>query len=327
MENVQLSIEESERFSHAGRSAPYPADWDKVHDVTNGFVLIGHGDARDNCGEVYARVYCPDCGKYESYITQSCKRAVCPECYEKWLVRTKIRTRERLYAGIKLMKEQTGKYVKFTHTIWSPPVELRELGYEDLKKEFHKVRKFAGSVAGVVVFHPYRFRNDDGQEVAWKHCSLNPKAESPVVKAHVVYEPHFHTITTGFLMRADLFYEKTKWIYKNKGVIRNFDGLGGTIYYMLSHSAIVEVEDEKRGMTRSKYQAVMWFGKLSTNQFSCIESSTLDESVKCPECGGSLLREYLKETESRPKGDWVLHTIKVTERHFRFKEGVLDSLA
>lgn len=275
--------------------------------------LPGEGYAHPSCGDVRARAWCPTCGTWKHDLLEKCYRAECPVCRTNWIARETKEATERIYQGYYMLKE-LDRGVRLHHVVWSVPKDEYGCSYEDLRKRFHYRKRVAGSKAGLVVFHPYRFRSvDAGQAVAWKHCSLNPDAESPVIDSYASYEPHFHTLSVGFLITSQEFFERFGWTYKklhhSKPIFKRND-MTGVIWYALSHAGI-----------HSKYHALSWYGKFSNNQMVVTKVETEYVEMKCDDCGSLLELVY---TNPRPvedrmldwREDWI---IKITKKHWKFK--------
>lgn len=274
------------------------------------WTLPSDGEAYLSCGEVTAKIYCPTCGDYKFELTRSCYRASCPTCYKKWLSRESNVATERVFEGLYLLRNQSKKHL-LHHVVWSVPPSEYHLSYQDQRKRFHYRRKIAGSIAGLVIYHPWRFRaTSDGRMIAWKHCSLNPDAEAPVVDSYAVYQPHFHTLSVGYLMPSDQFAERFGWIYKKlhyKVPIWTARDMKGIIWYQLSHAGI-----------NPKFHALSWYGRFSNNQFVLEETSVSYQDMKCPDCG-SVLEHHVfhwRRGVWAKSEDWVL---KITKRHYKFK--------
>lgn len=285
--------------------------------------LPANGEKYDDCGQVRCKVFCPTCKEWQHELLEHCYRADCPVCYKQWIARESGEATDRLYSGFYMLRE-LDRGVQLHHVVWSVPKDEYEYSYEDLRKRFHYRRRVAGSIAGLVIFHPYRFRSvKSGCAVAWKHCSLNPVAESPVVESYASYEPHFHTLSTGFLMASSAFYERFGWTYKklhHKKPIFKKNDMRGVIWYALSHAGLGFLDGER------VYHALSWYGKFSNNQMVCIRTEVEYIDMLCDHCETQLVLVHSRKVvqddvdrshiEENFKELWVK---KVTKRHYRFK--------
>ena len=272
--------------------------------------LPGHGEAYADCGKVNEKHYCPTCGEYKHELRKSCNRASCPTCYRNWLSRETRSATTRVHQGLYLLRELSTKHL-LHHVVWSVPPSEYHLSFQEQRKRFHYRRKVAGSIAGLMIYHPYRFRAvSDGRIVAWKHCSLNLEAEAPVVDSYAVYAPHFHTLSVGYLMDSDKFEKRFGWVYKklhHERPIWSKVDMRGVIWYQLSHAGI-----------NPKFQALTWYGKFSTNQLVVLETTVIYETVTCPDCGDILQRCLFNWRHQ----EWVMVedvTLKITKKHYIFK--------
>lgn len=276
------------------------------------WILPSYGESKNTCGEVSAKIFCPSCGEYKHELRRRCFRAACPVCYKSWLAReTKVAT-ERLFQAFYLLRKESKKHL-LHHVVWSVPPDEYHLSYEEQRKRFHYRRKVAGSIAGLVIYHPWRFRaKDDHRMIAWKHCSLNPDAESPVVDAYAVYEPHFHTLSVGYLMPSNEFANRFGWIYKKLHFatpVWTARDMRGIIWYQLSHAGI-----------SPKFHTLSWFGKFSNNQLIVVKEEIQYKDMECPDCGCILEKQVFSHLQMKyvKISDWVL---KITKRHYKFKAG------
>lgn len=288
----QHSLIESENW--------YSEDWQ----------LPARGEEHLTCEEVTAKVYCPGCGTYKHELTRSCYRAECPVCYKKWIARETKVASERVFQGLYQLRDISKKYL-LHHVVWSVPPSEYHLSYQEQRKRFHYRRKVAGSIAGLMIYHPWRFRAvSDGREVGWRHCSLNPDAKSSVIESYALYSPHFHTLSVGYLMNAVEFEKRFGWVYvklHQEVPIWSHKDMKGVIWYQLSHAGI-----------SSKFHALSWYGKLSNNQFVLVSTSYQYLDMKCPDCGAQLEYHLCRMGIWSKSEDWVT---KITKRHYKFKDG------
>jgi len=319
--NGKVLVEPEAIESVAPDTALYPATTSKVRygqhslvDSENSYFerwdLPSYGIANLGCGDVTAKAYCPTCREYKFEFRRSCYRASCPVCYKKWIARETNSATERVFEGLYLLRRESKKHL-LHHVVWSVPPSEYHLSYQEQRKRFHYRRKVAGSIAGLVVYHPYRFRAlSDGRHVSWKHCSLNPDVEGPGVDSYAVYQPHFHTLSVGYLMNSDKFAERFGWVYKKLHYsvpIWSAKDMRGVIWYLLSHAGI-----------NLKFHALSWYGRFSNNQMVIERTSVSYIDMKCPDCETQLwyCAFSFRQREWVKLEDW---TIRITKKHYRFK--------
>lgn len=259
------------------------------------------GSSRADCGEIIYAVTCED--KHTPVIHGiHCYRPECPECYEYWANREGKSATERIEVVEKLYAEAGKRIGKPKHVIFSPPqdwaIEMMETldGFKKLRSKCNKITKDAGFLGGCLIFHSHR----------QKHADTGSNCDSENCQKEHIWElsPHFHSIGYGFLEKSDTFYEKTEWIYKNKGVRKT---VFGTIKYLLTHCGLCYVNDAR------KTRATTWYGILGCNQLMIVSTEVLKEPQYCDTCGGHLIKwfvagddehlipaeEYLKKTRIR----------------------------
>ncbi len=169
--------------------------------------------------------------------TEICHRATCPVCSKHWQTRLTRRATKRLIDGIDMIRHYPKHYV-FSKRFGST-------SFEDMKKDLYSFLKRLDIQGALVVFHPFRFRDSQGEPVSYKQWK-----EAPDV-FHRIYSPHFHTLLFGMLPEDySKTFDRTGWVTVPLGK-RARDQIGGTVDYLLSHSG-----------TQTGYQALTWTGAL-----------------------------------------------------------------
>lgn len=249
-------------------------------------VLPGHGDRPENCGQEQV-FFCRSCG--HTWVGSSqCNSRECPECWKNWLAKEGEESATRLwvlsrkvYLGKSLGRYRAGRIV---HCMIS--LRARGLSYTKLRAKVERIAMKHGISGGLVVFHPFRSDDDDGQY----------RFDGTV---------HFHVVG---LAKGDVLWPKKgelmdDYIFKQiqdpssrggkptyRG-IRKFDELLRLIRYQLSHCGLVK-----------GHHAVAWFGCLTYNlkvfgvSFNSKERFAIDypdvveylsryRGKPCPKCG------------------------------------------
>lgn len=144
----------------------------------------------------------------------NCHRPGCEVCGDSWAWRSADRVVE--YAmGCRAAYAQEGyEFAFYDHVVFSVPQDQYQyyidmikstVTYPKLRVEMRKITKFAGVTAAAEWFHPFRFKHADGS-----NCEI---ADCPE-KHYTQWGPHWHMISTGYLMNSDELYKKTGWVYK-----------------------------------------------------------------------------------------------------------------
>lgn len=273
-------------------------------------VLVSHGEEKDRCGEVRAKLFCETTGKFLHDLRGHCDRGVCPVCWQHWCERETKAASEKVMVGLRLLKRENSRY-RANHVVFSVPPEDYHLSTKQLRSRLNYRMKKAGVVASCVGFHPFRIRGIyTKKKVTWRHCSLNRNAESPVVASEVYYSPHFHVVAVGYLMSVIEFYEKYRWRYYkvNKTALNTLGKIRRVLWYVLSHAGIVEGQ-----------HVITWTGRWSNNQMLVTHIERELVYPKCPCCGGGIIIEH-QEVFDRWLNSRELYSIMITRRHYRFKE-------
>jgi len=302
--------------------APIRAEYHELQQLSNvvwdGFHLPGYGMWLiwpNECGTVKFLTVGSVCQNV-GYKLHHCDNKECPRCSNVWATKRARAATQRLEAAYSLM---WNKY-RPSHRVLSVPEELYGLPYYDWKDRVHGkkrlkvmrglksranaiLRKYArGFYGGAIVFHPWRFRDNQGREVQWKHCSINPRAEEPVVESFATYSPHFHYIGYGWI--APELYDHTGWVHADLGRRPTYADTQQTIYYLLTHAGVDK-----------KHQAVRWLGRLGTNQLLRSNPRRMKLPVMC-ECGNPECVVQTFDFWGWYAGDL---SILVTKYHYRFK--------
>jgi|APSaa5957512535_1039671.scaffolds.fasta_scaffold07025_3 hypothetical protein len=232
-----------------------------------GFALPAQGQSKPYCMK-WVSWGCdntkqhPNGKHYAEHENKTCKVANCPKCFESWINRQANRSTRRF------SKYLEDKDFNFRHIILSPPQDqAKEMAYPQLKKWLSHALKVANIKTCAVVFHPFRFQDQ--------------KKSMPYVS------PHFHLLVYGKITNTTKFYNKTQWLIKNKGDMKNEIDIFNCVRYMLSHAGI-----------RERTHAVRYLGDISYRKLK-VEKEPFEHN--CPHCNLPLNIFYIKKsTKSRP---------------------------
>ena len=283
----------------------YPAycDFHSLDEPLNlliSWALPGFGEAYDSCGKTKVLDLCSwDTKHVPRKVLFNCLTPSCPVCYEGW-------TNDlAMSATLKLLCVEASAGISgLRHHLLSPPQDraidmmhtLR--GMRKLWKWHHEAAKALGLIGGASIFHPWRWKHDDGSD-----CERISECK----QHHVQIEaPHFHALAWGTTKPSNEFFEATGWVHKNLGLRKT---VWGTLKYQLTHCGLAMGSDGS-----VKVQTVHYFGVAA----NCKLEKTLvkDEKVfkSCSVCGAD--RHKFKETDD---GLQDLGPIMIHNRTYRYR--------
>jgi len=229
----------------------------------DGWHLPGQEPKKSDCG-LWSYMGClnkdrhPNGEIFLKPFQKSCFRADCEKCCFKWLGRSASKATKR----IELYEKQSKKTSK--HIIISVPKWHWYKPKKELAKNVYNVLKKVHAVAGLVVFHPFRYNKIDQ---IW------------------YYSPHFHCLGFGWIENTKELFFESGYIVKNLG---KRDSVFGTIYYQLGHAGI-----------KKHNHTLVYFGECSYSKMHVDESN--EESRKCPYCKEFLTElDYVVSCELKP---------------------------
>ena len=133
--------------------------WSKIN--FDGYGLPGQGRAKDYCKK-WVSYGCnnikqhPHKQHYAEHTLKSCKTNNCPLCFVDWINRQANRSTRRF------VKFTENKQFNFRHIVLSPLQEqAKKQDYDSLKKWLNRILKIANIKTSAVVFHPFRFYDDE----------------------------------------------------------------------------------------------------------------------------------------------------------------------
>jgi len=280
--------------------------------------LPSQGFEYQACGTVEAKSWCPDCKTFKHDLLYCCNRSECPVCSSTWASKAGARIAERMWKYHVLLFRSGVWATRLSHVTFSPP-EDQWSDYRTMRARAYEVMEKAGVRGGCVIFHPYRFRDSNGESVAWKHCSLNPAAVYPIIQAEAIYSPHFHGLTAGFLMNSDRFEKLTGWVYVKHGDLDTREDIFQCARYLVSHMGLSEKRWFRKRLKSGKriwvqvplFQSITYIGECSYSQLIIVNEERRLEAVTCPDCGACLELHYQKsvDVDGRPveglKVPWI----------------------
>lgn len=267
-----------------------------------------------HCGTVRYAIRCSEGGEAHHSETRKnhCDSKDCPVCYPTWARRQGKRAAERVFAGFcDDIPRWSGNPSNLYHVTFSAPESWYHLPYREQVRRLVKVAKSAGLRGYGYVHHPARFMDlNTGDEVPWKHCSMNRYAQEPIVDSVPVPGTHIHAVGWGWLRPADEVFDETGVVYKKirAGQVLSEKEVAYIFTYALTHTAVLE-----------NSHAVRYGGVISYNKYQVDYVEVTHELKLCPVCDAYLER-YHEATDT-----WVPYSIQVTRRHFKYKHRVIDS--
>ncbi|MHA2069883.1 MAG: hypothetical protein ACXABY_36425 [Candidatus Thorarchaeota archaeon] len=276
-------------------------------DIMSDWDLAGQGEPHHDCGKIYSAAWCDD-HKEETtkYFKKSCGRAECPTCNIEWAKREAVKITRRMMGYKRLLQKKKKRYAILSHASFSAPPSEYGKSYRELRRQLYDHMKEAGVKGANVIFHPFRFKDEKGERVDWKHNSLNPEAIEPIIEAKAVYSPHWHVVYTGKLMKSDALEERTGWVYRKFGILDKKADVQRCVQYQLTHMGLSEyewrkkvVEREIRWTKKRTTQSITYMGECSYSNM--VKDGLPDESeepVMCPVkgCGKQMSQHWYIET-------------------------------
>jgi len=289
-------------------------------------------DSVIQCGTVTRWVSCPG-GHVRHPLKSVCENIDCEDGHTKWMGKASHRISERLrgvreyllssdHALTAAGADLRARSNLLRHVVVSPPegLLLPDISLEDAFKAFKKIReRFAlwDGGYGMVVFHPYRLRDElkDRLKLILGNRASQPEhyskgglweliRQDPLHLGswyqYVVWSPHFHVIGAGRpLVKSTVFASQSGWIYKNlgarkleitinpkSGIIEDQLTLG--IRYLLSHAAVERAEWKFKNTYRFFGYASGKRSRLKKNRDGKVMYELIESDLRCPECGDLL---------------------------------------
>lgn len=291
----------------------YPAYWQSTAIKTDKLFhyLTGQGVQKNNCGfiktfdnEKMKILMCSSLScRHVRVFKNHCDNPECPECFPNWVQREANSAYQRMNEA-KKEYDKVGIHLRYPrHLIFSPEQSSAKIlmesveGYDKLKKEHIKTLKYADVRGGCFVFHPFRIKKSMAQELRKKGYGIGKSGHGSLWRgihdnalglsskeAYCVKSPHFHNMGFGFLKKSDIVYEKTGWVYKNKGVRITEREIKGTLKYFLNHAGLQKVE----GAQKRRGHVMVWYGLLAYNKIKKDGKKEVREKVLCPLCNSEM---------------------------------------
>ncbi len=241
-------LESKSNFRYYLDYARFSAEWKNIE--FEGWRLPAQGQFKEYCRK-WNFLGCGNKNKhphkkhYSEHQLYECKTSNCPKCIESWINRQANRGTQR---WTKFKKENKGTVLR--SVILSPPPESYNQSYSQLKTWLKSVLKIANIKTCSIVFHPFRF--------------YDKKKTKPY------YSPHFHLITSNYLTNTTEFYNKTRWLIKNKGDLETEIDVFNNLRYVFSHCGV-----------KTRTHSIRWLGNVSYRKLKVEKKENMS---KCPYC-------------------------------------------
>lgn len=295
----------------------------------------------DYCGIIMRGAACSqDPSHWSRAHPVNCNRLSCPVCWSGKVRKTARQVTDRFRGflealgnlpvtldmeperaeALKLLKRRAGRPLHVMYSMppgtYSPDTPL-----DRLWKDGIEAIKASGLLAGYIVFHPARLREE--VKKAFRQLNHSLKASGEATKPfweHVhadalglgdmhqysYWSPHFHAVGVGYLVNAKDYNQATGWIYKNKrpGGIplsvrwnekenRFEDDIYTLFSYLMTHAAYVQGK-----------RATRTFGYLNPKHVKKVGDQFVKHyhAANCPVCGSPVVRYWYKDDQpDRPE--------------------------
>lgn len=254
-QDIIAAIERPKKGDDSNLSPDAPGGWLPQLD------LPGFGSEREDCGDEIPH-FCECCG-HSFDVGRTCAQSMCPRCGPAWVLKRAGTSREngeatpgyvgKLIATAKMMSAARDEAVFTHHVTFNPPPDDWFLEAEDpLQRTFDVINEILTlmDAEGVVVYHPYRGDNEDGDDRGeWKKRIFSGREWDGDVRDELRPSGHFHAIVASpFIPGGDVtrkVEEQTGWVIdrvaKRDGSGRSLDGPGDVaraVTYALSHTGV-----------------------------------------------------------------------------------------
>jgi hypothetical protein len=255
----------------------------------------GKTPTTETCGKVRAKVICSEEYTHDYYYKhERCNNPDCPTCYSKFAHKLAGRVVQRVRGYMSVYPEDTVSHV----VVW-PQVTT---GYRTMMEAFADARRMLarmGSRMSTVWYHPYRIR-DKIKEGLRRYRRANhldagvgfwQMAHDDVLNlggldAYAVYGPHFHALSTGYLMNVSDYSKLGLGGYKKVRNVSSGYDLERLAYYLSTHTC-----------WELKHQAVRYYGKISTSKLAKGYPRETIEDVVCKVCGKRMVEYYCDDAD------------------------------
>jgi len=250
----------------------------------------------ETCGKVRAKVICQEEYNHDYYYKhERCNEPDCPICYSKFAHKLADRVVARVLGYTTVYPKDA-----IDHVVLWPHVLT---GYRNLQEAYvdaHRMLSKMGSVSSVVWYHPYRIRGEIKKRLRRYRNKHNlPQSVGFWVMAHddvlnlgagmepyVEYGPHFHALSTGYLMDAGDYSTLGLGGYKKVRRIVDLYELERVSYYLSTHAC-----------WEHGRQSVRYYGKISTSKLAKGYPRETIEDVVCKVCGKPMVEYYCDDAD------------------------------
>jgi hypothetical protein len=255
----------------------------------------GKRPSAETCGQVRAKVMCSEEYNHEYYYKhERCNNPDCPTCYSKFAHKLANRVVARVTGYTTVYPED-----KVDHVVLWPHVMT---GYRNMSEAFadvHRMLARMGAHSASVLYHPHRIRGDikaqlrryrksagisDG--IGFWEMAHDDVLDLGGLEQYVEYGPHFHALTTGYLMNVVDYAKLGMGGYKKVRRISSVYDLERVSYYLSTHTC-----------WEPGHQAVRYYGKISTSKLAKGYPREMIEDVVCTVCGKPMVEHYCNDAD------------------------------
>jgi len=309
-------------------------DWEAIRSP---YDFPGMGTAtNDHCGTIMRGAACSqDPTHWSRAHPTNCNRLSCPVCWSGKVRKTARQVTDRFRGflealeglpvtldmepersePLKILKRRAGRPL---HVMYSPPFGTYspDTPLERIWKDGVAMAKASGLLAGYIIFHPARLRDEVKEALREHNRSLKASGEATKpfwehvhgdalglgsMHEYAYWSPHFHAVGVGYLDNSKDFHQATGWIYKNKrprGIpleVRwnekenRFEDQIYTLFnYLMTHAAYVQGKRATRTFGHLNPQHVQRVGEQFVKHY---------HAAVCPVCGSPVIRYWFKDDE------------------------------
>jgi hypothetical protein len=263
--------------------------------------LPGSGDRRDDCGDDFPALHCPDCGE-PTTVGRTCRRSRCPRCHKAWVFYTarQVDAKTDGLRRLRYARSEGRSHPKLHHLVLSPPSSIRFDSGDPLDRAFDLVKLLLAQVdgdTGTAIYHPYRIKEEyrgdvlghssgDG-DLTWKDVLplIATEGWDAVREDYLVFSPHFHVIAVSDWIEGgavtDRLAEKTGWVTHritpgdSSTSIGDLEDLASVTAYSLSHAGLSH--DAGNDRHRAAYR---YFGEVANTEARANVTREVDRALR-----------------------------------------------
>jgi len=278
-------------YSDFERSGMYPDTVPKPHHPEEPvFRMVGMGTACEKTG-AHIPMVCPACKNEVEIGYSTCGRVECPSCWGTWARRGAERVAARVWG-----------YREASKTHHKPRHATFDLDTVDWKSAKLKAEAL-GFTGGAIFIHPWRIKPEyrammEIMAERTQRSRYDIVRESTFGADALEFSPHAHVLCYG--KGVDVKKGSDEYEYRMIRRLNSLDGLGGAVYYLLSHTFI----PDKPGQRVYRY-----FGTCLPQRLKPRWTGKTTDVLCCANCGEPMVypgTNYQKEISRYVAEGWVI---------------------